>query len=451
MHTIESTTQHRRRAWPRPALLALAGALLLPAAGCSIDDLLSVGDPDVATPGSLTGAAALPALLAGARSDFQVAFSGASNSEGQVTYTGLFTDELLFVESFDTRLQIDKRDVRADNSNVEAVFRNVMRARASAETAAERFEEFDANSEGHALSLSLAGYSYIMVGENWCSGVPFSRLVDGVAQYGEPETTAQIFGRAVASFEDAVAAATAAGDDDLLNLARVGLGRAHLNLDQHAEAAAAVQDVPVDFEFEIEHSENTPRQYNGIFSFTFSGRRFSVSDQEAGEGLPFRSADDPRLPWDLATVKAWDGSSDLYLPEKYPSRSAGVALATGIEAQLILAEVALNGAGGATAMYTILNDLRSDFGVTPALTPGATFDDAVDDLFYERAFWMYLTAHRLGDLRRLVRDYGRAAESVYPSGQYWKLGQSYGPDLSFPVSTDEQGNPNFQACDETQP
>ena len=449
MHTTENFTQDGRSGARWMARLTLAGVLLMPAAGCSIDDLLSVGDPDVATPGSLTGAQALPALLAGARSDFQVAYSGSSASEGQITYTGLFTDELLFVESFDTRLQIDKRDVRNDNSNVEAIFRNVMRARASAEVAAERFAEFDANSAGHSLALSLAGYGYILVGENWCSGIPFSRLIDGVAQYGQPLSTAQIFDSAVTWFEGAIAAATAAGDADALDLARVGLGRALLNLGQYAEAAAAVQDVADEFEFVIEHSENTPRQYNGIFNYTYSGRRFSVSETEAGEGLPFRSADDPRVPVELADVPAWDGSSDLYVTPKYGTRSADAALATKIEARLIEAEAALNGAGGAAAMYVILNDLRSDNGIATPLTPGATFDEAVDDLFYERAFWLYLTAHRLGDLRRLVRQYDRLPENVFPSGQYWKLGQNYGSDLSFPLPLDEVGNPNYVACDET--
>lgn len=448
MHTTENFTHEGRSGARWMARLALAGVLLMPAAGCSIDDLLSVGDPDVATPGSLTGAQALPALLAGARSDFQVAYSGSSGSEGQITYTGLFTDELLFVESFDTRLQIDKRDVRNDNSNVEAVFRNVMRARASAEVAAERFAEFDANSAGHSLALSLTGYGYILVGENWCSGIPFSRLVDGVAQYGEPLSTAQIFDSAATWFEGAIAAATAAGDADALDLARVGLGRALLNLGQYAEAAAAVQDVADDFEFVIEHSENTPRQYNGIFSFTYSGRRFSVSDTEAGEGLPFRSADDPRVPVELADVPAWDGSSDLYVTPKYGTRSVNATLASGIEARLIEAEAAL-AANDPAGMIDILNGLRATVPGLADLTDPGTDVAREDLLFRERAFWMYLTAHRLGDLRRLVRQYGRSPDAVFPSGQYWKLGQTYGSDLSFPLPLDEVGNPNYVACDET--
>ena len=39
-----------------------------------------------------------------------------------------------------------------------------------------------------------------------------------------------------------------------------------------------------------------------------------------------------------------------------------------------------------------------------------------DLLFRERGFWMYLTSHRLGDLRRLVRQYGRPVAEVFPAG-----------------------------------
>ena len=51
-----------------------------------------------------------------------------------------------------------------------------------------------------------------------------------------------------------------------------------------------------------------------------------------------------------------------------------------------------------------------------------------DLLFRERAFWFWGTAHRLGDLRRLVKDYKRAATSVYPNGPYFK-GGAYGTDV----------------------
>ena len=46
-----------------------------------------------------------------------------------------------------------------------------------------------------------------------------------------------------------------------------------------------------------------------------------------------------------------------------------------------------------------------------ARDPG-TAASRVDMLFRERAFWMYFTAHRLGDMRRLVRQYSPRLETV---------------------------------------
>ena len=61
-------------------------------------------------------------------------------------------------------------------------------------------------------------------------------------------------------------------------------------------------------------------------------------------------------------------------------------------------------------------------------------------MFSERAFWFFGTGHRLGDLRRLVRQYGRPAESVFPTGLYFK-GGTYGPDVNLPIPSQEANNP----------
>jgi hypothetical protein len=75
----------------------------------------------------------------------------------------------------------------------------------------------------------------------------------------------------------------------------------------------------------------------------------------------------------------------------------------------------------------------------------------VDLLFKERAMWMFLTAHRLGDLRRLVRQYGRAADSVFPSGAYFR-GGSYGSDVNLPPNQNEaNANPVWKGCTDRQP
>jgi hypothetical protein len=83
-------------------------------------------------------------------------------------------------------------------------------------------------------------------------------------------------------------------------------------------------------------------------------------------------------------------------------------------------------------------------GLTPLTDPG-TAAGRVDLLFRERAFWLYGTGSRLSDLRRMVRQYGRNAETVFPSGAYFRAG-TYGTDVNFAVPTVENQNPNFTAC-----
>ena len=58
---------------------------------------------------------------------------------------------------------------------------------------------------------------------------------------------------------------------------------------------------------------------------------------------------------------------------------------------------------------------------------------------------MWGTSHRLGDMRRLVRQYGRPQNTVFPVGEYHK-GGDYGTDVNLPISSDERNNPKFTAC-----
>ena len=63
-------------------------------------------------------------------------------------------------------------------------------------------------------------------------------------------------------------------------------------------------------------------------------------------------------------------------------------------------------------------------------------------IFRERAFWMFSTGHRVGDMRRLIKFYGRPAETVFPTGA-WHKGGPYGTDVNFPVPQAEENNPNL--------
>jgi hypothetical protein len=67
-------------------------------------------------------------------------------------------------------------------------------------------------------------------------------------------------------------------------------------------------------------------------------------------------------------------------------------------------------------------------------------------LFKERAYWLFATAHRLGDLRRLVNSYGRAPDAVFPTGPY-KYGGSYGTAVNMTLGPLAGGvNPEEKGC-----
>ena len=52
----------------------------------------------------------------------------------------------------------------------------------------------------------------------------------------------------------------------------------------------------------------------------------------------------------------------------------------------------------------------------------------------------------LGHLRRLVRQYGRAAEETFPSGPYKGGPEVYGTATHFPIPEAERAIPNFNGC-----
>ena len=422
--------------------------LALGVMGCSPDRLLNVRDVDVLDPKTLNTKEALPTLLAGTLSAFQIAFSGGGDlsnggHEGMVNLSGLLADEYIHAETFPDRQGVDVRSIAPGNGSVKGVFFDLSQARAFADLTSSRYNTFDQGTEGHSEALSLSGYSYLLFAEDFCSGVPFSTLTDDGIDFGQPQSRDEILAIALAKFDSALTFATANQREDLANLARVGRGRVLLNQAQFAQAATAVSAVPANFVYAIEGSTNSARQNNGIWNYTVNFFGFSVPEREGGNGLPWLSSNDPRLPWEDTGEVGFDGETPFFMQQKYPTKESETVLASGTEARLIEAEAALQ-VGNNTAAMQAINTLRQAAGLAPLATPG-TAAARVDLLFRERGFWLYLTGHRLGDLRRLVRQYGRQEASVFPTGDYHKGGE-YGSDVNFPVSSDERNNPNFEAC-----
>jgi len=425
---------------------------------CSVDKVLQVPDPDVSRPTDVSGVAGLPTLLAAAVGDFQVAFAGTGGNtglEGLVNMTGLFTDEFFFTETFPTRVQVDRRAIDRNNSSMSAIYFTVQRARQSTFRAESVYKSLAPTDSGYAEALNLEGYSFIMLAESYCSGVPITKLdAAGNILPGQPLTTQQLLDSAINRFQTALTVANTSGSTYLANLARVGQARALLfksntNL---AAAAALVANIPSSFEYLIFSSSNTDRQNNGVFELQWLEGRWTQADKEGTNGLPYRSANDPRTPFANLGL-GFDNQRTVFGSLKYPSRDAPTVLASYIEAQLIIAEnqLALGNYAGANGTLAILNALRAANGMT-ALAPAATQQAQVLQLFSERAFWLFLTEHRLGDLRRLSRPgpngYGLAQSSVFPTGNYsGRGGGVYGTDVNFPIPIEEsQSNPNSQGC-----
>ena len=432
----------------------LATAFVVLVAACNTAELLSVEDPDIINPGAVNSPAGANALYAGAIGEFSFGVVGdAGGTEGQILVSGSFTDELINSETFPTRLEYELRAIDIRNTTLLAVFRNLQRGRVLLEASVPALEQFSPTPDYRIGEVfALAGYTYLYAGENYCSGVPFSNPFPATV-YGAPLTTTEIFTTAIERFDSAMTHLTATDTATVarLNLARVGKARALLNRGgpgDYAAAQVAAAAVPLTFAYSTTHTITSNRQQNGVNVFTFLSERFSVAQNEGINGLPFRNAADPRV---VSTVDptngvGFDNATPQWNPQKYPSRTSPLAISNGIEAKLIIAENQLaNGAG--TAWLDTLNFLRAN-AITPAMpalvdpgTPAAR----VDLVMRERAFWLYLTGHRLGDLRRLMRQYGRTEDATFPTGLHFK-GTNYGDDVNLPVPFDELNNPSFTGC-----
>lgn len=473
---------------------ARAALLAVVAVACSPDRILQVEDIDVALPPAVQGVEALPSLLAGVIGDFGTAYNGGVQSTGlaldlnQVTLSGLLSDELINTETFPTRIEVDQRQQQyQSNGSLRDAYYAIQQARAAADRTSDAYREFGPKQLGLAEALNLGALSLILMAENYCGAIPISREVSpGVFEYGSALTTTQVLEMALAKADSALAigldtttVGTAANRTTQTRLARIVRARALLNLNRPAEAGANLgeAEVPTTFQYFFKHSEVTARQNNGTWLTTASVGRFGVPDREGTNGLPFRSegdvanaSNDPRVASARRATSGsngngFDGVTPQWIQTKHGKRDSLAIIADGVEARLIQAEAALRAGQYATAL-TIMNDLRANAALArlrgyvdanqqprtlPALLPAATPAAQQDQLFKERAYWLYLTSHRLGDLRRLVRQYTRGAETVFPTGTYHKPG-TYGADVNSPIPQAEDNNPNFErsACVVTQ-
>lgn len=460
---------HDRSAWWRCAALGLAISGLL-ACGPSPDDTKL--PPNVQDPATLkTPSGAL------ARYRNTSAYLGRA-LDYAITTSGVITDELAAV-----RVQLgvvgpysgpDSRTNLSNLSDGNAV--NLNRLRAQAREARGFLAAYapDSPLALQAHMLALEAYAEVLLADLFCSGIPLSTVdFEGNYTLASGSSTNEVYRHALALLDSALALA---GDSAWVqHLIAVGRGRVLLALDQPMEAAVAVSGVPDDYRYQAKFDHPwgfDPTDTPDSAGFWWFRSTFSkvpgmpvVADNEGLNGLDYRSSDDPRTESD--TVGTDSLGNLIYAPAKYPAATSSTlttffTLANGIEARLIEAEAALRANAGDGRWLEKLNHMRQTAWQTIVVSPTSAWvpgplpdladpgsDEArVNLLFRERAFWLYLTAHRQGDLRRLIRQYpGRSVNTTYPIGAYPGYLGRYGDEIVIPFPASEAAlNTKYTGC-----
>ena len=418
--------------------IALA-AVAVSAAACSTDTLLKVDRPDVIDPNKLSGALGATALYNGAIGDMAYA---QGSFGGLMLAQGLFSDEFRFGGTPPEVRQFDLGGIKVENSFSQTIYLNLHRGRIAPQKAAAALAAVNPADKRIGEMKALSALATIWIGETYCSGAPLSDFGPPEV-FGNPLTTTQIF---TAAIDLLTSAATTGGSDarvgGLINVLR---GRALLNNGQFAAAAAAVANVPTGYKYEALFSTADVRTNNNMKAFIFDFDYLSVSDLEGGNGLNFATANDPRVPVHFAGPSRFDSKTPHYQFLPYDSFGSPIVNASGLEARLIEAEAALQ-ANNLGTWLSKMNEVRATFQMAPLTDPG-TLTARVNLMFRERAFTLFATGHRVGDLRRLVRQYQRSVTSTFPTGAYHKDNLTRGNQGSIIVPQTEENNPNFHALD----
>src|SRR5256714_7610646 len=444
------------------SLLLAAGALT----ACNRDKILHVTDPDIINPSNLGSAEAAEALRLGALSrisdvtgGLQPTSQGAGGSlgEGIFHFGGVVADEWRSTDTFVQRDEADSRTITESNTAMTLEARGLHRTRIAAVQAIPILRQFKPNNIADVGQMYwVRGWAEMSIAENFCNGMPLSSLdAANNIEYGPQLTNVDIYKRAIASFDTAVqnAPATEVRSDTVKWLAGLEKARVQLDLGDVVGASNTINAAAVPDNFRFTMSYTQVIQDNQIWALNNSAGRWMPGNSEGIVGLNFFSANDPRVPMCIggsAACKTFDpnqtrttsfdnnfGPGTFLVQLVWPTREADIAIATGTEARLIEAEVALR-SGDVATWLAKLNQLRANFntfkqpsnpcsatvqitgcppvpvgGALPALTDPGTQTAREDLLFRERAFWLWSTGHRLADMRRLVRPtseggFGRA-------------------------------------------
>ncbi len=462
MSSLRLTGRH-----PSRLPIAAAFAIALSLSGCQgvNDRLLGVTDPDIIIPSNVNSAEAATALSYGTISTFRN-ITGAAESSW--LFGGLLTDEWSTSSTFIENDETDQRRVREFNGSVTTMLRNLYRVRTRANAALAAMQQYNPTARALIAELYLArGYAELQLASDFCNGIPIGNTTTLPPENGAPLSNQAVFLLAAASLDSALTFASGTDAQSVLinRASRVARARVALGLADFSGAATFVAGVPTAFAYQ--HTFSLTTGTNTLWGQGLSARRYSVGDSIEGNArnirvtnaIPFASSRDTRLPVTIPLTGAINGQDG----QTYARTTAmwgqltSVDVANGVDARLIEAEVALKG-GNTSLWLSTLNALRAappklgdiQSAALPALVDPGTAEARLTLLFREKAFWTFSRGQRLGDMRRLLRQYGRTEANTFPQGVHYK-GGNYGTDVNLPVVTDERNNPNFKGCTDRLP
>jgi starch-binding outer membrane protein, SusD/RagB family len=410
-------TFHRLRTG---AAAALAAALVA-AAACS--DTLKVASPSRIDANTLEQPTNAKLLVTGAISDFECAFGA------YIVAGGLIGDELMDATQTADRYPYEQRTITSASTRYSTgsctaigTYSPLQTARVSADNIRRLLEGWtDAQVANRQLLLAQAaayeGYSQLLLGEGFC-GVVFSHFnADKTISYGSPITPAQAFDSAITQFTEAINAAQTAGVDSVRFLALVGRARAKLDKGDLAGARADAVLVPANFVYYATASTVSSRRNNRVWADNGLGGGGAINSGSS-VGPLYRNLNDPRVPVTNTGKTAGGTGIPIWVETKYTTAASPIRLATGDEAQLIIAEADIK--SNAANTVSIVDAFRAKSGGSETPYAGATDSTSlIDAIITERRRSLFLESQHLGDFIRYNLPFNPApGTTFYGGGQY---------------------------------
>jgi hypothetical protein len=213
----------------------------------------------------------------------------------------------------------------------------------------------------------------------------------------------------------------------------VGRARARLNRGQYSDAASDAALVPDGFSFEFSYSSADASTENKLYALM--ERELMATVEPMYRNMTFQGQADPRVEALDLGLTGPGTDIEIWGTPKYSSLEAPVPVATWEEAQLIMAEAALE-ASQLQEAVDIINTLHDRVGL-----PSFSSDNAGEirsQLIYERNAELFLEGQHMQDLERFNLTLTPAA------GTPFYHGGSYSDQICFPLPEVEYlNNPNI--------